>query len=106
MPDANDMNAGFRILMIAGILAALTALSSCTMGWVKPDTSPKQAEQDGAECRIAAYGKYPERMVHFESDNPREPSRDEDTNAVLREEEAKYCMRQKGYVYGRVRSGA
>ena len=75
------------------------------MGWVRPDTSPEQVEQDGAACRIAAYGKYPERMVHVESDNRREPSSDQDTNTVIREEDAKYCMRQKGYVFERVGAG-
>lgn len=92
--------------MIPGSIVALVALWGCTMGWVRPNTSPEQLEQDGAECRIAVYGKYPERMVHVASDNHREPSRDEDTNALLRDEEAKYCMRQKGYTFARARGGA
>jgi hypothetical protein len=75
------------------------------MGWVRPNTSPHEVEQDGAACRIAAYGKYPERMVHVESDSPREPSRDEDTNSILRDEDAKYCMRQKGYAFERLKAG-
>ena len=94
-----------RALMILGSIFALAALWSCTMGWVRPNTSPEQVEQDGAECRIAAYGKYPERMVHVESDNRREPSRDEDTNTLVRDEDAKYCMRQKGYAFERVGKG-
>jgi hypothetical protein len=99
------MDGKCRTLIIPGSLVAPVALCSCTMGWVRPNTGPEQVEQDGAECRIAAYGKYPERMVHMESDKPREPSRDEDTNALLRDEQAKYCMRQKGYAFKRVRGG-
>jgi hypothetical protein len=100
------MDGKCRVLMIPGSIVALVALWSCTMGWVRSNTSPEQVEQDGAECHIAAYGKYPERMVHRASDSPREPSRDEDTNALLRDEEAKYCMRQKGYAFEHVRGGA
>lgn len=44
-------------------------------------------------------------MVHIESDNPREPARDEDSNVLLRDGQAKYCMRQKGYSFERVRGG-
>jgi len=99
------MDAKCRALVTAGALVALAALCSCTMDWVRPNTSPAQAKQDGAECRIAAYGRYPEKMVHLESDKPREPSRDEDLNALLRDEDAKYCMRQKGYAFEGVRHG-
>lgn len=95
-----------RALMIPGSIAAPVALWSCTMTWVRPNTSPEQVKQDSAGCRIAAYGKYPERMVHVESDNRREPSRDEDTNTLLRDEEAKYCMRQRGYPFEHARGGA
>jgi hypothetical protein len=100
------MDGACRVLMVPGSVVVFVALASCSMGWVRPNTSPEQVQQDGAECRIAAYGKYPERMVHVESDNRREPSRDEDTNTTVRDEEAKYCMRQKGYAFERVRNGA
>jgi hypothetical protein len=100
------MDGTCRALLIPGSIVSLVALCSCTMAWVRPNTSPEQVQQDGADCRIAAYGKYPERMVRIESDNPREPSRDDDTNALLRDEEAKYCMRQKGYAFERARGGA
>jgi len=94
------INGIYRGLMIPGALLSLVAVEGCTMGWVRPNTSPDQ------ECHIAAYGKYPERMVHIESDSRREPSRDEDSNSVLRDEEANYCMRQKGYSFEHLRAGA
>ena len=95
-----------RTLMLVGSLLTVIAFSSCVMGWVRANTSPEEAERDGAACRIVAYGKYPERMVHVQSDSRREPSRDEDTNTLLREEDAKYCMRQKGYGFQRVTGSA
>jgi hypothetical protein len=73
------------------------------MAWIRPNTNPDQTHQDYAECEITAYGKYPENMVHIDSQSRREPSRDVDTNTTLRDEETKYCMRQRGYVYERAK---
>jgi hypothetical protein len=67
------------------------------MDWSRPGTGPEQVRQDYAECDILATGKYPENVVHIDSYSPHEPSRDVDTNAVLRDEETQYCMRQRGY---------
>jgi hypothetical protein len=69
------------------------------MAWVRPNTTAEQTHDDSADCNIRAYGKYPERMVRIDSTSRNQPSRDEDTNSTLRDEEAKYCMRQKGYTY-------
>jgi hypothetical protein len=44
-------------------------------------------------------------MVKVDVDHPREPSHDADANILLRDEDAKYCMRQKGYIFERLRSG-
>jgi len=68
------------------------------MHWNRPGTSPEQMHQDYAACDISATGKYPETMIHVDSDNRHEASRDVDTNAILRDQEIQYCMRQKGYV--------
>lgn len=75
-------------------------ISGCTLTWIRPNTSSQQMHQDYAECEITAYGKYPANMVHLSSESPREPSRDVDANTILRDEETKYCMRQRGYDYG------
>ena len=84
------------------VLACVVVLTAgCTMSWVRPGTPPDQTREDSADCNIQAYGKYPERMVHVEGAGRDHPSYDEDTNTTLRDEEAKYCMRQKGYVYMR-----
>lgn len=95
-----------RGVMISRSVDALVALCGCKMDWVRPNTGTEEVEQDGAECRIAAYGKYPERMMPTTNHSPRGADSDEDSNAVLRDEEAKYCMRQKGYSFERVRGGA
>jgi hypothetical protein len=80
------------------LLLTIGLLSACApMAWVRSDTTPQQTQSDGAECRISAYGKYPEKEVHIVSDDKRTPSTDQDTNGTLRDAEASYCMRMKGY---------
>jgi hypothetical protein len=80
------------------LLPTIALLSGCgPMTWVRPDTTAEKAQSDGAECRISAYGKYPEKEVHIVSDDKRTPSSYQDTNDTLRDAEASYCMRMKGY---------
>ena len=86
------------------VTAAATALlAGCTMGWVRPNTTAEQTRSDNAECQISAAGKYPPNVIRAGSLRPGEPSIDTDANELLRDEEAKYCMRQRGYTYGRGR---
>src|ERR1700740_535410 len=87
-----------------GVAATATALlAGCTMGWVRPNTTAEQTRSDNAECQISAAGKYPPNVIRAGSLRPGEPSIDTDANELLRGEEAKYCMRQRGYTYGRGR---
>ena len=83
------------------LLASLLLLSGCAAGWARPNTSPDQAHQDDFACQVEAW-KVSRQSVHIDSDEFREPSRDVDTNSTMRGEQAKYCMRQKGYTFGRL----
>jgi hypothetical protein len=85
---------------IAAAVAALVA--GCTMGWVRPNTTAEQSHEDNVECQISAAGRYPPNIIKAGSLRPGEPSIDTDANQVLRDEETKLCMEQKGYAYGRV----
>jgi|HubBroStandDraft_4_1064222.scaffolds.fasta_scaffold2494720_1 hypothetical protein len=80
---------------LAIVFAAL--ISGCAMDWSRPGASPEQMRQDYAACDISATGKYPESVVHITNTDPHEPSKNIDTNAILRDQETQYCMRQKGY---------
>ena len=84
-------------------IATAALVAGCAMGWVRPDTTAEQTRGDNAECQISAAGKYPPNIIRAGSLRPSEPSIDTDANELLRDEEAKYCMRQKGYTYARVR---
>lgn len=88
-------------LTITIVAAGLAA--GCSMGWVRPDTTGQQTRDDNADCQIAAAGKYPPNVIRAGSLRPGEPSIDSDANGLLRDEEAKYCMRQRGYTYARTR---
>ena len=88
-------------LLVTAAAAALAA--GCSIGWVRPNASPEQIRNDNAECQVSAAGKYPPIIIRAGSLRPGEPSIDTDSNELLRNEEAKYCMRQKGYTYARVR---
>jgi hypothetical protein len=73
------------------------------MGWVRSDTTGQQTRDDNADCQISAAGRYPPNVIRAGSLRPGEPSIDTDANELLREEDAKYCMRQRGYTYARTR---
>ncbi len=79
------------------VIASAVLISGCVMDWSRPGTSPEQMRQDYGACDIVATSKYPENIVHIDSNRIHEPSRDVDTNAILRDQETQYCMRQKGY---------
>lgn len=86
------------------LLLTIALLSACApMVWVRPDTTPAQVQSDGAECRISAYGKYPEKEVLITHNDKREPSTFQDSNDTLRDAEASYCMRAKGYTWQRAK---
>ena len=82
--------------------AIVALLAGCTMGWVRPDASPEQVREDNVECYSAAAAHYPPIIVRAHSLSSGGPALDEDANALLRENDAKFCLRQKGYVFGRV----
>jgi hypothetical protein len=90
--------------MMRALIATWAALllSGCAMGWVRPGTSFEQTHDDSSYCDIESYGKYPVNIVHVDSPSAHEPY-DVDTNRILRDNEAKYCMRQKGYTYQWIR---
>jgi len=74
----------------------LLTLSACaTTIWTRPNTTAKQSKQDAAECRIDAYGKHPYKELVVEREHSAPTT--EDANDMLRDSEASYCMRAKGY---------
>jgi hypothetical protein len=79
-----------RLILVSLLLSGCTTLT-----WMRPDTNAEQTQQDGAECRIGAYGKYPYREVVVEHEHSATTT--EDGNEMLRDAEASYCMRTKGY---------
>ena len=79
-----------KFVFLAFVLAGCT-----TMVWVRPNTSTEQVQQDGAECRIGAYGKYPYKEMVVEHEHSATTT--EDANNMIRDSEASYCMRTKGY---------
>ena len=83
-------------------IAAEVLVTGCTMGWVRPNTTADQTRTDSSDCQIAAAGKYPPNVIRAGILRPAEPSTDTDANELLRNEEANYCMRQRGYAYTRV----
>jgi hypothetical protein len=90
-----------RVACLAVATAAVALVAGCTMGWVRPSTTAEQTRNDSAECAISAAGKYPPNIIKAGSLRPGEPSIDTDANELLRDEEAKYCMRHNGYEYTR-----
>jgi len=71
-------------------------LSGCTtMTWTRSNTTAAQIQQDGAECRIDAYGKHPYQELVVEHEHSATTT--EDANGTIRDSEASYCMRTKGY---------
>jgi hypothetical protein len=72
------------------------------MSWVRPGSSPEQARDDNAACQISAAGHYPPNIIRAHSLSSGEPKLDQDVNALLRDEDAKFCMRQKGYTFEHV----
>jgi hypothetical protein len=90
------------ITSVGVVTAAIAVVAGCTMGWVRSSTTAEQTRSDHAECEISAAGKYPPDIIKAGSLRRAEPSIDTDVNELLRDEEAKYCMRQRGYAYGRV----
>jgi hypothetical protein len=65
------------------------------MTWTRPNTTAEQAQQDGAECRIDAYGKHPYKELVVEHEHGATTT--QDANDTIRDAEASYCMRTKGY---------
>ena len=88
--------------MLLVIAAAAVLVSGCTMGWVRANTTADQTRSENADCQISATGKYPPNIIRAGSLRPGEPTIDTDANELLRNEEAKFCMRQKGYTFARV----
>jgi hypothetical protein len=78
-------------------------LCGCSpMVWMRPNTTPEQTQQDGAECRIAAYGKYPYKELLVEHEHS--PTTSEDANQMIRDANAAFCLRAKGYIFQRPKS--
>ena len=85
-----DLMRTVRLVLLALLLSGCTTLT-----WMRPNTTAEQTEQDGAECRIGAYGKHPYKEVVVEHEHSATTT--EDGNDMIRDEEASYCMRTKGY---------
>ena len=90
-------------ILCLSVTVAVAFLVGCTLGWVRSNTTAEQTRGDNADCQISAAGKYPPNIVKAGSLRPGEPSIDTDANELLRDEEAKYCMRQRGYTWERAR---
>jgi hypothetical protein len=86
-------------LSLLGLTALLLGCSP--MSWVRPDTTPEQSQQDGAECRIAAYGNYPYKELVVE--RARSATTTEDANQMVRDADAAYCLQAKGYTFQRAK---
>jgi hypothetical protein len=91
-----------KIACLSVTTAAAALVAGCSMVWVRPNTTAEQTHNDTVECEISAAGKYPPNIIRAGSLRPGEPSVDTDTNELLRNEEVKYCMWQRGYTYARV----
>jgi hypothetical protein len=63
--------------------------------WTRPGATAEQIQQDGSECRIGAYGKFPYREVVVDHDKG--PTTTYDGNQLVRDADAEFCMEQKGY---------
>jgi hypothetical protein len=84
------------------VLVFTVVLCGCSpMVWMRPNTSPEQTQQDGAECRIAAYGEYPYKELLVEHEHSATTSRD--ANQMIRDANADYCMSAKGYTFQRAK---
>jgi hypothetical protein len=84
-------------LNLLGFIALLCGCSP--MQWVRPNTTPEQTQQDGAECRIAAYGNYPYKESVVE--HAHSATTTEDANQMIRDADAAYCLQAKGYTFQR-----
>lgn len=92
------------ILFRVGGTAAFAALiNGCAMSWVRPGSSPEQTRDDNAACQMSAAGNYPPNIIRAHSLSSGEPALDQDANGLLRDEDAKFCMRQKGYTFDHTR---
>jgi hypothetical protein len=90
------------LFRIGGTAAIAALICGCAMSWVRPGSSPEQARDDNAACQISAAGHYPPNIIRAHSLSSGEPKLDQDVNALLRDEDAKFCMRQKGYTFEHV----
>lgn len=89
-----------RGLMAATALTVVLNLAACApLTWTRAGATEQQIQQDGAECRITAYGNYPYREVIVEHD--RGPTMTSDGNQMIRDADADFCMRARGYVLAR-----
>lgn len=84
-------------------IALLLLLVGCSTGWLRPNTSVQQVQNDRTECQLSALEKYPPRIVRAHTLESGEPRFDQDASQILRGEEEKYCMRQRGYTFGLAR---
>jgi hypothetical protein len=64
-------------------------------------STPGQTQQDGAECRIAAYGHYPYKELVVE--HAHSATTTEDANQMVRDADAAYCLQAKGYTFQRTK---
>jgi hypothetical protein len=84
------------------VLVFTVFLCGCSpMVWMRPSATPEQTQQDGAECRIAAYGKYPYKELLVEHEHGATTS--QDANQMIRDANADFCMRAKGYAFQRAK---
>lgn len=88
---------------IASSAALAMTLAGCVSGWVRDGSTPDQAREDHAECSMPAAYHYPPNVIHAHSLNAAQPALDEDADGLLRDENANYCLRQKGYAYATLR---
>jgi hypothetical protein len=87
-------------MRLSSLIILASLLYGCSpMVWVRPNTTPEQAQQDGAECRIAAYGKFPYKELLVEHEHSATTS--QDANQMIRDADADYCLSAKGYTLQR-----
>jgi hypothetical protein len=68
-------------------LSFTALLCGCTpMQWIRPNTTAEQTQQDGAECRIAAYGNYSYKELVVEHEHGATTTKD--ANQMMRDANA------------------
>lgn len=69
-------------LKLIGLTALLCGCSP--MQWIRPNTTAEQTQQDGADCRIAAYGNYPYKELVVEHAHGATTTEDANQRSVMR----------------------